>query len=89
MTETNNKPIETIRLSGGIRAKLWVNTSKDGKPYIAVDVARTYKHQDGFGDSSSFGLSDLLTLAKVADMAYERGVALQRELDSEQETEDA
>ena len=77
MTDTN-KPIETIRLTGGVRVKLWANNSKDGRVYITADVARTYKTRDGFGDSSSYGMRELLVLAKAADLAYERGLEIER-----------
>jgi hypothetical protein len=61
-------PVHVIRL-GLIKASIWKNQTKSGERHN-VTVARLYKNGDTWKESSHFGRDDLLSLAKVADMAH-------------------
>jgi hypothetical protein len=71
MTEKKEKP-ETIRV-GRIKAKIWRNVAKDKRVWFNVEFVRTYT-EDGdpnVKEATQFGMSDLLTVAKVANMAHD------------------
>ena len=61
------RPAHEIRL-GRIRAAIWANQNDNGT-WFNVTVSRSYKDGDEWKSSSSFGRDELLTLAKVADLA--------------------
>src|SRR5262245_9167349 len=65
---TKTKPAHEIRL-GRIRATIWENDTESGVRYN-VTFSRLYKSEDGWKDSTSMGLNDLLLVAKVADLAH-------------------
>ena len=68
----SNKPIEDVRL-GAIRGAIWRNTDQQGRDRYNVTFERGYTDSNGdWQSSSSYGRDDLLTLAKVADMANTR-----------------
>lgn len=53
-----------------ITAAIWHN-ERDGRSFYSVSFQRSYKDEKGnWQHSDSFGLSDLLLLAKVADQAH-------------------
>jgi len=67
----NDKPANTI-LIGRIKAKIWRNLSKDNRVWFNVEIVRLYKDDhDQTQEASQFGLTDLLAVAKVADMAFD------------------
>ena len=66
------KPIDTIRLPGGLKATIWLNTTEKGKTFASTEISRTYKTEKGFGDSNSFGQDDLLKVARLAELAFDR-----------------
>ena len=68
MTE-KNKPLHKIR-DGRISATIWANQTKDGKTMHSVTFSRLYKVGETLKDSSSFGRSDLLVVAKLASEAH-------------------
>jgi hypothetical protein len=70
MTE-KEKP-ETIRV-GRIKAKIWRNMAKDNRVWFNVQIVRLYKENGdpNTKEATQFGLSDLLDVAKVADMAFD------------------
>lgn len=68
----NKKPIDTIRLPGGIKATTWLNTSANGNTFTTTTITRTFKTEDGFKDSSSFSHDELLKVARVAQQAFDR-----------------
>lgn len=73
--ESPVKPIEEIRI-GSIKAALWRNDGESG-PRFNVTFQRLYRTEDGkWQSTSSFGRDDLLVLAKVADAAHTRLLAL-------------
>jgi hypothetical protein len=53
---------------GRIRAAIWANQGDNGTWYN-VTLSRNYKDGEEWRSSSSFGRDELLTLAKVADLA--------------------
>lgn len=69
---TKTKPVHNVKL-GLIEAAIWQNDG-DGKPRFNVTVQRSYaKEKDGkldWNTTSSFGRDDLLSLAKVVDLAH-------------------
>jgi len=68
-----NRPVHTIRY-GAVRAAIWRNIVDNGnasRALYCVTFSRSYK--DGanhWKESRSFGLDDLLLLAKAADGAH-------------------
>ena len=66
---TNNKPIERIRM-GRLSAAIWRQISDEGNQFYNFTVQRSYKNDQGdYQSTESFGLSDALVLAKLADRA--------------------
>lgn len=61
------RPAHEIRL-GRIRATIWANQNDNGNWYN-VTLSRSYKDGDEWKSSASFGRDELLTVAKVADLA--------------------
>lgn len=64
----SNKPVEEIRI-GTIRASIWANPNQNGVVHN-VTLTRFYKSGDEWRRSDSFGRDDLLTVAKLADLAH-------------------
>jgi hypothetical protein len=62
------KPAHEIRL-GRIRATLWANESEHGTRF-KVSLSRLYRDDDGWHDTGYFDRDDLLTVAKVSDLAH-------------------
>lgn len=82
----NTPPIETLR-DGNIKASLWVNESDNG-PFITTTIARTYTDQKGqVRDTTGFTGTDLLRVAELARVAYQRAGELRRELTQDQSRE--
>ncbi|MEL7167754.1 MAG: hypothetical protein AAGN64_00250 [Bacteroidota bacterium] len=66
---TPNRPIDTIR-DGSLKATLWQRQGEKG-PFYTVELSRTYTDADGkFHDSHSFSGTELLRIARLADIAY-------------------
>ncbi|MEO1009593.1 MAG: hypothetical protein AAFX79_13605 [Planctomycetota bacterium] len=83
MTQTtNSKPAETIR-DGAIKATIWRNQSRNegaNGPFYSVRFTRTYTDEQGqFHDSDSFSGTELLRVARLADIAYGTIVAMRAE----------
>ena len=83
----HQKPIDEVRI-GRVKATIWKNgtedaprSSRDAPAYVAYNVtfSRLYKDGDQWKSTPSFGHNDLLTLAKVADLAHTRIYALPQE----------
>ena len=62
------RPAHEIRL-GRIKATIWANQGDNGTWYN-VNLSRSYKDGDEWKSSTSFGRDELLTVAKVADLAH-------------------
>ena len=67
--ETKNPPVGKVRV-GLITASIWENTNDKGT-FHNVTFERRYKDAQGNWQSThSYGESDLLELAKAADLAH-------------------
>ena len=67
--EAKKGPVSKVRV-GLISASIWENPTEKGKFYN-VTFERRYRDGEGNWKSThSYGLDDLLTLAKVADLAH-------------------
>jgi hypothetical protein len=64
----SRKPVQELRL-GRLKAAIWENPTDNGVRYN-VTFARLYKDDSGWHSNDSFGLDDLLGLAKLADQAH-------------------
>lgn len=71
------KPVDQVRL-GTIVASIWKNDGDNGTWYN-VTLQRSYRTDDGWEYSDSFGRDDLLQAAKVLDLANTRIFELQAE----------
>ncbi len=70
-TAIQNKPIDTLRERGGVKATIWKNSSPKGSFY-SIEISRTYKTDEGYRDSRSFNDSVLLLIARLATKAHDR-----------------
>lgn len=61
------RPAHEIRL-GRIKATIWANQHEGGTWYN-VTISRSYKDDDEWKSSASFGRDELLTVSKAADLA--------------------
>lgn len=70
---TANRPVQTLRY-GNIKAAIWRNEVDAGnasRPMYNVTFSRSYKgEKDEWHDSGSFGVDDLLVVAKLANEAH-------------------
>ena len=74
----NQKLVDEIRI-GRVKATIWRNGTED-HPRHNVTFSRLYKDDAGeWKSTQSFGRSDLLVLAKVADQAHSRIFELPQE----------
>ncbi|MGD0798639.1 MAG: hypothetical protein ABR910_13040 [Acidobacteriaceae bacterium] len=75
MSEQNNKPAARINLYP-VSAVIWRNQTAKGASY-SVTFERSYRDQTGkFQTSTSFSGSELLLLAKAADLAHSEIIKL-------------
>ena len=77
--EKSQRPIDRLRI-GGLTASIWENqgASGEGKFYTAR-IERRYQDGDGnWKTTQSFGRNHLLALAKLADLAHTRILALEQ-----------
>jgi hypothetical protein len=63
-----NVPVHTIR-HRNIKASIWKNQTAKGVMYD-VRVTRSYKENDVWHDSTSFGYDDLMNVAKLLSDAH-------------------
>ena len=85
-TTTNTQPkkqppVDHIQV-GDVEASIWSNTSKTGSTYYSVTIQRKYKVGETLKASQAFYRSDLLQLAKVSDLAFDRVRELERQTQS-------
>ena len=82
MSTKSNKPVQTIR-DGDLKATIWKNFGEKGSFY-SVDISRTYQDDQGnYHDAHSFSGSELLRVARLANIAYDE-IAQHRAEDREQ-----
>jgi hypothetical protein len=68
-TQEANRPVHTIR-HGRIKATIWANQTQKGMMHN-VTLSRSYQDdQQNWHDTDSFGVSDLMTVAKAAFDAH-------------------
>jgi hypothetical protein len=77
----NQPPVDHIQV-GDVEASIWSNTSKTGSIYYSVTLQRKYKVGETLKASQAFYRSDLLQLAKVADLAFDRVRELEQQTPS-------
>ena len=65
---TNNKPVAELRI-GAVKAAVWEN-EVGGLTYHNVTFSRIYPHGGQWKTTQSFGFSNLLSVAKLADQAH-------------------
>lgn len=77
MSNSKPAPVDHVRL-GAISAAIWANAVENGVRY-GVTFERLYRDPktQEWKSSSTFNRDDLLTLAKVADLAHSRIHSLQ------------
>jgi hypothetical protein len=72
------QPIEEIRIAS-VKAAIWRNETENGV-FFNVTFQRLYRTEEGqWQSTASFGATDLLILAKVADAAHTRLIELTAE----------
>ena len=64
---TNNKPVAELRI-GAVKAAVWEN-EVGGITRPNVTFSRIYRDEDQWKTTHSFGFSNLLSVAKLADQA--------------------
>jgi len=83
------RPVHTIRY-GAVRVAIWrnmVDLGNASRPMYSTTFSRSYKdNQNQWQESGSFGLDDLLLLAKAADEAH-TWIARQRTADVDKKGE--
>jgi hypothetical protein len=62
------KPAHKIR-SGALTVTIWKNDNEKGSWY-SVTPSRSYKQNEEWKESDSFAFDDLMTLAKLLDLAH-------------------
>ena len=78
-THTPDQPVAEVRL-GRITATIWRNrTVDDDGGFYSTQLTRLYRRDEQWERAHTFGRDDLLTVAKVADMANTRIHDLQAE----------
>lgn len=72
MSNSKPQPVDRIRV-GRITAAIWRNTAEDGKHHYSFTLDRSYQDSgSNWNSTNSFGLSDALVVAKVANLADTR-----------------
>ncbi len=77
-SDTNtNRPTATLR-DGLIQASIWKNVH-DGKTRYNIEFVRRYEVDGEWKDSHSFGPTELLRVAHLANQAYGKVLQLRQE----------
>jgi hypothetical protein len=63
-----SQPAHKIRI-GSLQATIWRNLSDKGNWY-SVKLTRGYKADDGWRETDNLGFDDLLSAAKLLDLAH-------------------
>ena len=82
MTQTKNKPAATLRY-GGIKAVIWENPGKDGKPpRYTVNYVRSYTDDAGnWHDTTVFSETDNLKIGYLVPKVTDKITGLKRRRD--------
>ena len=63
-----SQPAHKIRI-GALQVTIWRNQSEKGSWYSVIP-SRSYKQEDTWKETDSLGFDDLLTMAKLFDLAH-------------------
>jgi hypothetical protein len=74
MTTSNKKPAAQLRL-GNVKLAIWANTSDQGTFY-SIQPSRTYKDDNGYHDTNSFSVDEILRLAYLVPKAVDQIASL-------------
>ena len=78
----NQRPTATVRI-GTVKAAIWENRKNGERARYNVTFSKRYRDAEGqWKTTHSFGRSDLLVLAKVADQAHSQIVELEQAEDT-------
>ncbi|MEM9585894.1 MAG: hypothetical protein AAGA03_01330 [Planctomycetota bacterium] len=84
-----SKPIETITVPNGnggtLTAAVWGNQAEqDGKSYTrySVTLEKRYRDGDQWKSAKSFNANELLSVAYLANQAYEKALTLRSQANS-------
>jgi hypothetical protein len=69
MPTKQDRPVHKVEM-GRVRAAIWKNATANGILYNATFERLYLKEGEGLKSSTSFGVSELLELAKAADHAH-------------------
>ena len=64
----SNTPAHKIRIAN-LQAVIWRNSGQNGSWY-SVNLSRSFKADEGWRETDSLGFDDLLTAAKLLDLAH-------------------
>ncbi|MCY3759017.1 MAG: hypothetical protein OXG96_14955 [Acidobacteria bacterium] len=78
--DKSHRPIDRLRI-GGITASIWENQGANGDAkFYTARIERRYQDGDGnWKTTQSFGRNHLLAVAKLADQAHTRILALEQQ----------
>jgi hypothetical protein len=71
---TKQKPVHDIKICS-VRAAIWSNPLENGRVMYSVTFSRLFKDEGGWKDAQSFSRSELLTLCRAAELAFDWIVA--------------
>lgn len=82
-----NKPLSRVTMAP-VTVTIWANKNSKGEVFHNFTIERSYRADDGnWNGTSTFGLSDLLLVAKVADLAHTESYKLRAKDRQAAETE--
>jgi len=84
----NTKPAARV-IMHPVKAAIWKNETEKGEVFYNVTFERSYRNLSGEWQSSdSYGVGDLLLLAKAADLAHTEIIKLRAKDRKSQQTEE-
>ena len=77
--EKSQRPVDRLRI-GALTASIWENQGTNGEgKFYTVTIERSYRVGEGdWKTTHSFGRNHLLAVAKLADQAHTRILALEQ-----------
>ena len=76
MSETKKQPTDKVTLYP-VSAAIWRNENEKGEAFYSVTFEHSFKDKDGkYQSTGRFSASELLLLAKAADIAHTKIVEL-------------
>ncbi len=78
-TQSNNKPVDTLR-DGSLKIAIWKNTTEHGVRYSTGGIVRSYKDKnDQWQESRDLSNGEILKAVRLLNLAYNRIVELRSE----------